>query len=318
MDQLNTQNSDCLNYTEFWFLFKMLRIVLPILAVMKLPFLMMNCLEVLSANLSENGCDDSEFKIPELRSPLSLMSPPRGRTKSSKVENSPYFGLRLAPLGEEEARQSSLVNTGRNVPVSKANVVGFLARQDMASTPSKTEEDLADDTDSVFKSNSPVSSVEDCVISTPIQRGMKSPSFDLSKVIRPVFLCPESEEYRYRPPLNTAPVPSSTFRSTIPALVRTQLDPQLERSVEDHLFTTPACPQQLDCVSTLPRSLRRGSLPDYELPTRPELGRSKLFFQARPSAPKPAKPPAAPYPDKSVKTGRSKSVTSRTDWANMP
>ena len=141
MDRLD---SDCLNYTEFWFLFKMLRIVLPILAVMKLPFLLMNCLEVLSRNLTEKGCEETEFKIPELRSPLSLMSPSRARAKSSKVENSPYFGLRLAPLGEEEARQSSLLNTGRNIPVSKMNLVGFLARQELASTPSKTEQEKAE------------------------------------------------------------------------------------------------------------------------------------------------------------------------------
>ena len=311
MDQFDELDSDCLSYTGFWFLFKMLRIVLPILAVMKLPFLLMNCLEVLSNNLTENVYAEPEFRVPEVRSPLSLMSPPRARAKPSKVENSPYFGLRLAPLGEEEARQSSVVTTGRVVPVSKMNVVGFLARQEAVRTPSKAEDDMADEMDSVFKSNSPQSSIEDCVISTPIQRGMKSPSFDLSKVIQPVFQCPDREEYHYPPP-----VPTSTFRSALPAVIRHQLDTQPEMSGEDNLFSAQTPQLPLD-VSTLPRSLRGGSLPDPEVPPRLELGRSKRFSLSRPSA-RPPKPPTVPNVDEIVRTARSKSVTSKIDWTKMP
>jgi len=309
LDQLEKLDRDCLNYTQFWVLFKMLRIVLPILAVMKLPFLLMNCLEVMSNKMEQNVCSEPEFKVPEVRSPLSLMSPARAR---AKVNNSPYFGLRLAPLGEEEARQSSLVRHGLN----KQNVVGFLAMQDVVTPPRKSEEDF-DDGDSVFKCNSisPQSSIADCVISTPIQRGMKSPSFDLSKVIQPVFQHPasEGEEYHYRPPVSAPPGPASTFRSTLPAVLRHQTDLQEDKSGEQDLFSAPVYHfrQPLDRVP-VPRSLRLGSLPEPPVPPRLDRGRSKRFSLSKPlSRPR---PPSVTDLEETVKTMRSKSVSVEIDW----
>ena len=301
----------------------MLRIVLPILAVMKLPFLLLNCLEVLSNNIEQNLCDDQEFHVAELRSPLSLMSP-RARSKVSKVSSSPYFGLRLAPLGEEEVRQSSLINSGPNIPVKKGNIVGFLARQEPAS-PSPTmmaEDDMVNDTDSVFKSNSPHSSIQDCVISTPIQRGMKSPSFDLSKVIRPVFPSTGSEEFTYRqPPVRaipstTASIPSSTFKSTLPAVLRHQTDLEIDRSFDEDVFYTPAFSHHPYEHIPMARSIRLGSLPDPEVPPRHNVGKTKRFSLSR------NRNSARTVPDMEeiLKTAnaRSKSVTSKIDWTKMP
>ena len=291
----------------------MLRIVLPILAVMKLPFLLMNCLEVLSNNIEQNNCGDAqEFHVTELRSPLSLMSP-RTRPKASKVHSSPYFGLRLAPLGEEEARQSSVINNGSNIPVKKGNIVGFLARQEPG-TPRPNmmgEDDIVNDTDSVFKSNSPHSSIQDCVISTPIQRGMKSPSFDLSKVIQPVFPAAGSEDYTYRPPppSRTASIHTSTFKSTLPAVFRHQTDLQLERSFDEDVFYTPALSHNPFEHIPMARSIRLGSLPDPEVPPRHNVGRTKRFSLSR-----------TKHMDEMVKTvnARSKSVASKIDWTKMP
>ena len=315
-----------MNFTNFWFLFKMLRIVLPILAVMKLPFLLMNCLEVLSKNIDRNHCEDQEFYVAEVRSPLSLMSP-RTRPKASKVASSPYFGLRLAPLGEEEARQSSLINNGLNIPVKKGNIVGFLARQESASPP-LAEDDIVNDTDSVFKSNSPHSSIQDCVISTPIQRGMKSPSFDLSKVIRPVFPSAGSEEYNYRPaappaptaaasnPSLTASIPTSTFKSTLPAVFRHQTDLEVDRSHEEDVFYTPAFSHHPFEHIPMARSIRLGSLPDPEVPPRHNAGKTKRFSLSR------TKQPVVTGPDMDeiikIANTRSKSVTSKIDWTKMP
>ena len=316
-----------MNFTDFWFLFKMLRLVLPILAVMKLPFLLMNCLEVLSNNIEQNLCDDQEFHAAELRSPLSLMSP-RTRAKAGKVSSSPYFGLRLAPLGEEEeARQSSLINNGLNIPVKKGNIVGFLARQESASPP-LAEDDLVNDTDSVFKSNSPHSSIQDCVISTPIQRGMKSPSFDLSKVIRPVFPSVGSEEYSYRPPPPvaaaaasgnpslTASIPTSTFKSTLPAVFRHQTDLELDQSHDEDVFYTPAFSHHPFEHIPMARSIRLGSLPDPEVPPRHNAGKTKRFSLSR------TKHPVTTGPDMEeivkIANTRSKSVTSKIDWTKMP
>ena len=299
----------------------MLRIVLPILAVMKLPFLLMNCLEVLSNNIEENLCDDQEFHVAEFRSPLSLMSPrARSKVSNSKVTSSPYFGLRLAPLGEEEARQSSLINNGLNVPVKKGNIVGFLARQEPGTPRSNMmgEDDIVNDTDSVFKSNSPHSSIQDCVISTPIQRGMKSPSFDLSKVIQPVFPVAGSEDYTYRPPppSRTASIQTSTFKSTLPAVFRHQTDLELERSYDEDVFFTPAFSQHPYQHIPMARSIRLGSLPDPEVPPRHNVGRTKRFSLSRTKQPV----KTGPDMDEMVKTAaaRSKSVTSKIDWTKMP
>merc|ERR550517_107377 len=151
---------------------------------------------------------------------------------------------------------------------------------------------------------------------------MKSPSFDLSKVIQPVFPIAGSEEYSYRPPpvsaipSQTASIPTSTFKSTLPAVFRHQTDLELERSFDEDVFYTPAFSHHPFEHIPMARSIRLGSLPDPEVPPRHNVGKTKRFSLSR------NRNPARTVPDMEeiLKTvnARSKSVTSKIDWTKMP
>ena len=244
-------DKDCLRYSDFWFLFKILRIVLPLLAVFKLPFLILNCSKSeLSQDESKclgNFAADSKSWLgtEKILSPFKLVTSDHDKPSSVKLKSSPYFGTRLAPLGEETdsvITSSTLLSKANH----KNNVVGLFASQNkLTSTPSRPENGEDGEFEDVFDHDpeSPVPSHQN-TMSTPVQQGLRTPSFDLSRVTKPVYKNRSLMEIQ--PPPSSAP-PASTFRSTFPAVLRdhlerVEIDPKITQSPTEkkEVFLFPA------------------------------------------------------------------------------
>ena len=106
----------------------------------------------------------------------------------------------------------------------KSNVVGLFASQNkLDRSPSRPGfGEVGEEYEDVFDHDpeSPVPSHQN-TMSTPVQQGLRTPSFDLSKVTRPVYKNRSLMEIQ--PPPSSAP-PASTFRSTFPAVLRDNLE----------------------------------------------------------------------------------------------
>jgi len=226
LDDPLTEDIDCRKYSDFWLLFKILRIILPLMSVIKLPFLILNCASGYfgSDNLKPSRSGNVNKADEAVKSPLKLLESKRrtSNNSSGKIKLSPYFGTRLAPLGEEnEDRDISIKKNKKN------NVIGALLSQNQCEkTPlrRKASVDQVDYEDEVFSADSPGNSLQN-TISTPVHEGMTTPSFDLSKVIKPVFRHSLNEndfKHPASPPVSAPPI--STFRSTFPAVLREKLE----------------------------------------------------------------------------------------------
>ena len=276
------QDQDCVKYYDFWFIFKILRIVLPLLAVFKLPFLILNCSKSEFSNDDSkclgNFAADSKSWIgaEKILSPFKLVTTHQEKQSSVKLNSSPYFGTRLTPVGEETDSGiiSSSVLSKAN---QKTNVVGLFASQNqLDSTPPRSEGGEVGDYEEVFDPESPVPSQQD-TMSTPVQQGLPTPSFDLSKVTRPVYDHRSLREVQ--PPPSSAP-PLSTFRSTFPAVLRDRLerveiDPKKTQSPSEkkEVFLFPAVYRHPLAPAVHPERARLRSLQEHcheDFPKAPE------------------------------------------------
>lgn len=218
-------DKECLKYSDFWFLFKILRIVLPLLAVCKLPFLILNCSkQELSPDDSKclgNFAADSKSWLgtDKILSPFKLVTSDHEKPSSLKLKTSPYFGPRLADTDSVITSSTLLSKVNQ-----KSNVVGLFASQNkLDRSPSRPGfGEVGEEYEDVFDHDpeSPVPSHQN-TMSTPVQQGLRTPSFDLSKVTRPVYKNRSLMEIQ--PPPSSAP-PASTFRSTFPAVLRDNLE----------------------------------------------------------------------------------------------
>ena len=228
-----------------------MRIVLPLLAVFKLPFLILNCSK-LEIGQDESKClgnfaadSKSWLGTEKILSPFKLVTSDLDKPSSMKLKSSPYFGTRLAPLGEETdsvITSSTLISKANH----KNNIVGLFANQNnLDRSPLRQPAGESGEYEDVFEHDpeSPVPSHQN-TMSTPVRQGLRTPSFDLSKVTRPAYTNRSLMEIH--PPPSSAP-PASTFRSTFPAVLRdhlerVEIDPKITRSPTEkkEVFLFPA------------------------------------------------------------------------------
>ena len=340
MDFLHKQDQDCLKYSEFWFLFKILRILFPLLAVLKLPFLIFNCTKsVEDDQYRESFEEDSKswMDAEKFKSPIKLTS------SFPKMKDSPYFGRRLAPLGEEK---DTVVSTLKKKGREKRNIIGVFAAQtcDKANSGKEHEVNKKDenDFDSVFESDLSNPSSLHNTISTPIHEGLKTPSFDLSKVPKLVY---HNNHRRHNLSMdgndvNSAPLsapPVSTFRSTFPAVLREQLVKVNTNKITDNgdgsmkkpkfvfsaAYHHPLAP--VNYSGPVTDRTRHESLPEQSLAPPPVVQGLKetRFSSISRSSGKKAVPSSlaavTPSIDEISRRARSKSVTSsQIDWKKLP
>ena len=321
LDSLQHQSQECLKYREFWFLFKILRIVLPILIVVKLPFLILNC----SGGSHDDGCagENSHHHSKswlvvqhKVTSPFKLSSSRHSNSQTivSKVHSSPYYGARLDPLGEEK-------NLGKSTELKKQNIVGFLSRQkkDQSTSRGPGSRNIDNDDISRKEDDESVDQSDQNTISTPKQAGLKTPEFDLSRVQKPVHLknlsLNEVDLYHdhHPPPLSAPPV--SSFRSTFPAVLREQMTERMEMSGarsenRSQLVMTTPTPAHYQY-----RQQRGFINNDHHDPNIDKYGLNKQLRQQNVGVP--VTPFRISYDLEKVGKTRSKSISTSTSWRRV-
>ena len=255
-----------------------------------------------------------------------------------------YFGRRLAPLGEEKDEAlSTLKKKGRE----KRNIIGVFAAQNSSDKIPVRKENAVNkkdenDFDSVFESDLSNPSSLQNTISTPIHDGLKTPSFDLSKVPKLVY---HHNHRRHNLSVdgNDAPLsapPTSTFRSTFPAVLREQLVKVDSNKVSDKgpngdsimkkqkfvfsaAYHHPLAP--VNYSGPITDKTRHESLPEQSLaPLSVVQGVKETRFSSisRSSAKKvvpSSLATVAPSIDEISRRARSKSVTSsQIEWNKLP
>jgi len=328
----------CRKYSDFWLLFKILRIALPLLSVIKLPFLILNCTSGYSSSdrqkPSRRGKSNKAAEV--VKSPLKLLESKRTSNNSSgKIKLSPYFGTRLAPLGEENEENDTSIKKNK-----KNNVIGaFLSQNQVEKTPlrRKTSVDQVEYEDEVFSADSPGASLQN-TISTPIHEGMTTPSFDLSKVIKPVFRHSLNEndfKHPVTPPVSAPPI--STFRSTFPAVLREKLeeinidadicDPIESRSVKKKIPSvivasyrpSVAPPIKFNEIQGTNNRNRLSSLPlDGEPSHDPESALHQRFSSISRCSKRGSIPPTPNIEEISSKARTRSAVSENINWNKLP
>jgi len=257
-----SRSNACLEFMAFWDLFRVLRIVLPMLAVIKLPVLVSNCKG--GPSRARNGKPNSDKFTADSNSwtginarisPLKFVDPVEyytGMCTPVKLQAIP-LGERLSPVGQERDECNNgnpTLNTHKLasfqmkiIPVSRISAGHFQQEGEATAkvlTPPKK----------VLTSNE--SPPGHHTISTPKHARLETPSFDLSKVSKielansihgPVIKYTNSNSLRSRP------LRLSSFNSVhgcIPS------DPLTPLSVNTRC--PPAPPLR---ISSLPRPLRK-------------------------------------------------------------
>ena len=248
------QDPTCLE----WHLFKVLRILMPVLALIKLPVLLLNCNRWLCWLCKEEkqNYQASQGKFSAdfvswigqdvLLSPLLQFY----SNMCTPLENQTLLGERLGPVGQEADKdlphlppKAAALSSSNYIPKTASPcrynppltavhcpVPPFLTDHE-ASCSSKT---------SITKDDSPPD-IEDHTISTPIHPRLRTPSFDLSKVVKPAYHNTSIETNVPTSRLNLKPqaaLPSSivfSFRSAPPPLPL----PDMSKLCSDGLHLPP-------------------------------------------------------------------------------
>ena len=146
----------------------------------KLPFLILNCFKTKIDPIDDDKClgnfaADSKSWIGTEKI-ISFKRPSNPSKKSTKkLKCSPYFGARLAPLGEEnDERIASFISK----PNMKKNIVGVFSSQDnLEVTPPRSAPPVSiggeEEDDYVFTASPSSASLQN-TMSTPIQQGTRT------------------------------------------------------------------------------------------------------------------------------------------------
>jgi len=181
-------DSTCLEYLAFWNMFKVLRILLVVLVIVKLPVLLGNC--------NRRVCKDKDYQnqvkfatdsiswvgLEFLISPLKMVDPVQFYSDiCAPIDSRPPLGERLGPVGQEHDGEGSLPSKpATGGAISKLASVGRPAPPyNSARKPSICEFE-----DDVFQDDSPPDPGRH-TFSTPKHPKMHTPTFDLSKVVKP-------------------------------------------------------------------------------------------------------------------------------------
>merc|ERR1719154_532181 len=270
-------NQTCLEYKEFWNLFKVLRILLPVLALIKLPVLLLNCNRWLCKEERQNTqvrhgkfAADSISWIGQdvLLSPLRLVDPVQFYSNMcAPLDNQPPLGERLGPVGQEAGKDHHLTQPSNIcspvATISKApsprcyNQPVPLSAVHCPVPPFKAvHEESCSSQVGITKDDSPPD-IEDHTVSTPIHPRLRTPSFDLSKVVKPVYLDTSTEttvpisKLNLKPPVALPRSRVSSFRSAPPP-------PPLPKPDTAELYSDELHPRPpfLRSTQTLPRPVR--------------------------------------------------------------
>jgi len=187
------QDPVCMEYTAFWNLFKVLRLVLPVLALVKLPVLLGNCSRWMC---KENKMGQSQGKfatdsvswigLEVLVSPLKMVDPVQFYSDICAPLEHP-LGERLGPVGQEHEKEGNLQAKTRVVQRNK--VLGVELSSNKTTLKLKSPAPLfveSSSKDRTIKDSPPDTGRH--TFSTPKHPRMKTPSFDLSKVVKPTQL----------------------------------------------------------------------------------------------------------------------------------
>jgi len=181
-------DSTCLEYLAFWNMFKVLRILLIVLVIVKLPVLLGNC--------NRRVCKDKDYQnqgkfatdsiswvgLEFLISPLKMVDPVQFYSDiCAPIESRPPLGERLGPVGQEHDGEGSLP--------SKPAIGGANSKLASVGRPappytSARKPSICELEDAVFHDDSPPDPGRH-TFSTPKHPKMDTPTFDLSKVVKP-------------------------------------------------------------------------------------------------------------------------------------
>jgi len=190
------QDSTCMEYFLFWSMFKALRILLPILALVKLPVLLGNCNRSVCKDKKEKFVTDSIswIGLQVAISPLKMVDPVQFYSDiCTPLDTRPPFSERLGPVGQEHDGDGSIPGKHSH---GGANAVAFssVKKTKLATISSPTppygdirEEALSIHKEEKFQDESPPDTSKH-TFSTPKNPKMSTPSFDLSKVVKPNIL----------------------------------------------------------------------------------------------------------------------------------
>jgi len=204
------QDPACLEYLTFWNLFKVLRIVLPLLALVKLPVLLGNCSRWLcKEDKQKYKSSQGKFATDSVSwigldvwiSPLRLVDPVQFYSDICAPVDSGALGERLGPIGQEHDDQGSLPSKpamiGNSMVITSATKTSQThppsTRHGQVPPCSTVQKEFQTD-DGMTNDDSPPD-IEKHTISTPKHPRLKTPRFDLSKVVKPDHLhgSPEAE-----------------------------------------------------------------------------------------------------------------------------
>jgi len=201
-------SEECLQYSTFWTLFKVLRIILPLLVAMKLPLMIGNfCSSKVKVHNKKKSKaneyvtdSDSWIGVEGIISPLKLFDPVHFYAGICAPVNEckQVLGERLGPIGQECEEDGSLPLKSQKgnqampsavIPLSNKNSGNsFLdSPNSNFSTPLRFQHSTTKKVaDTPPKERSQPNSESCAVISTPVNPNCNStPNFDLSKVLKP-------------------------------------------------------------------------------------------------------------------------------------
>jgi len=187
------QDSTCMEYLTFWNMFKVLRILLPVLVMFKLPVLLGNCNRRVS-NQEKNKDRQKQEKFATdslswvglefLISPLKMVDPVQFYSDiCAPIKTGPPLGERLGPVGQEHDGEGSIQSKPTLMGVRpKRTKFASIGRPVPSCSVKKAS--LGELKDSVFQDDSPPDPGRH-KFSTPKHPRMDTPIFDLSKVVKP-------------------------------------------------------------------------------------------------------------------------------------
>eukprot|EP00092_Neocalanus_flemingeri_P019156 GFUD01020752.1.p1 GENE.GFUD01020752.1~~GFUD01020752.1.p1 ORF type:complete len:575 (-),score=81.20 GFUD01020752.1:106-1830(-) len=192
------QDPACLEFRTFWNLFKVLRIVLPVMAIIQLPVLLMNCSRWLCKEEKQNhksshgkfAADSvSWIGLDVLLSPLRLVDPVHFYSNMcTPIGNQPPLGERLPPIGQEfDIELTCLPSKQATLRVATRRSYPPLTAVHCPVPPCGVEHEESQTSQAPITKDDSPPDIEQHTISTPIHAKLRTPSFDLSKVVKPVY-----------------------------------------------------------------------------------------------------------------------------------
>ena len=257
--------------------------MLPVLAIVKLPVLLVNCSRWL-CKVEKKNCRSNHGKfatdsiswigLDVLISPLKLVDPVQFYSNMcTPLDSQPPLGERLGPVGQEDDNEGSLPSKPTAVQTSSliaksVNPCSTYPSLTVVHCPVPLFNTLHEESKTsqagITKDDSPPD-IGEHTISTPKHPRLKTPSFDLSKVVKPVFPNTSMEEEVPASNLNLMPdvIRSSRLSSFSSNYNFKAPPPPPLPKPEFHTYARHLPPPFTRSATTLPRPVRLNSADSY-------------------------------------------------------